>query len=100
MEHKEWLLIDKQDNYYYFKDVHEICEFTHLTKSQVNNVYQQSLKHINRYTNRGYYIQRLFNLPQLHERKKFPMIRNIYFTDHTQEKYHYKKNTFTDFLIN
>ena len=69
----EWLIIDKNNEIYYFKDLKGVEDFTHLTKSQVNNMLQQSIKHINRYTNYGYYLQRLYNNCHLHQRNQFVM---------------------------
>jgi|TARA_R110002153_G_scaffold256517_1_gene415436 glutathionyl-hydroquinone reductase len=85
----EWLLINKMDEIFFFKDLRDISEFTHLTKSQTNNMFMQSLKHVNRLTNYGYYIQRLYNLPATHQRTKFNMTKLIYFTNHTQENQNY-----------
>ncbi len=90
----EWLLIDKVGDYHYFKDIKSICDYLDLTKSQVNNIFQQSLKHINRYTNRGYYIQRLYNNPHTHQRTQFSMNKYIYCTDHTQDNQNYVINKF------
>ena len=90
----EWLLINKNNEINTFKDIKEVCEFTHLTKSQVNNMLQQSIKHINRYTNYGYYLQRLYNNSWTHQRKQFVMNKYIYFTNHTQENHNYIVNNF------
>ena len=49
----EWLLIDKVDDFFYFKDIKEICKYLDKTKSQVNNIVQQSYKNVNKYTRKG-----------------------------------------------
>lgn len=94
----EWLLINKNNEIYFFKDLKSVEEFTHLTKSQVNNMLQQSIKHINRYTNYGYYLQRLYNNSWTHQRQQFVMNKYLYFTNHTQENQHYIFNNFTNFI--
>ena len=57
--HPEWLLINLIGDFFYYDKIEDIIEDTGLTKSQIDNVYKQSLKHYNKYTNRGLYIQRL-----------------------------------------
>ena len=82
----EWLLIDKLGDYLYFKDILQISVYLDISKSKVNNIIQQSIKHSNKYTNSGYYIQRLFNItgrtPQnnLYKRNKY-----IYFVGYEFE---------------
>ena len=83
----EYLLVDKTGDNFYFKDLKEIAEYLNLTKSQINNEVYQSLKHYNLYTNRGIYIQRLYNNPVLHKRKKFDCCKYIYYIDSDGEKY-------------
>ncbi len=75
----EWLLIDKVGDFHYFKDIKSICDYLDLTKSQVNNIFIQSIKHYNKYTNRGYYIQRLFNNSYTHQRQQFFTDKYIYY---------------------
>ena len=75
----EWYLEDKMGDIHYFKDIKSICDYLNLTKSQVNNIFQQSIKHYNKYTNRGYYIQRLYNNFQTHERRQFITDKYIYY---------------------
>ena len=75
----EWYLEDKMGDIHYFKDIKSICDYLNLTKSQVNNIFQQSIKHYNKYTNRGYYIQRLYNNSQTHERRQFITDKYIYY---------------------
>ena len=83
----EWLLIDKANDYFYFKDIQEICNYLDKTKSQVNNIVQQSIKHINKYTNSGYYIQRLFvDENRTPSNNKYKQKKNIYFTNFNFEK--------------
>tara|TARA_R110000737_G_scaffold339334_2_gene361171 strand:- start:3535 stop:3855 length:321 start_codon:yes stop_codon:yes gene_type:complete len=83
----EWLLIDKANDYFYFKDIQEICNYLDKTKSQVNNIVQQSIKHINKYTNSGYYIQRLFvDENRTPSNNKYKQIKYIYFTNFNFEK--------------
>ena len=67
----EWLLIDKVNDFHYFKDIDQICKYLDLSKSQVNNIFQQSLRNINKYSNRGIYIQRLYNDPAKPIRTKY-----------------------------
>ncbi len=56
---KEYLLIDKVGDYFYFNKLSDIEKYLNLSKSQVCNIYRQSLKHYNKNTKFGYYIQRL-----------------------------------------
>ena len=74
----EWLLIDKVGDYFYFKDIQKIADYLNLTKGQINNEINQSIKHYNKYTNRGYYIQKLYNNPVLD--------KYIYYIDNNGEK--------------
>lgn len=67
----EWLLINKANEFHYFKNIKSICNYLNLTKSEVNNIFIQSIKNTNKYTNKGFYIQRLFNDPTKHIRTKF-----------------------------
>ena len=77
----EWLLIDKMDDHFYFKDIKSICNYLDLTKSQVNNIFQQSIKRVNNYTNKGYYIQRLYNNPHAPIRTQFVYHKYAEFKD-------------------
>ena len=77
----EWLVINKIGDHIYFKNQLEICEYFNLTKAQVYNIYTQSLKHYNKYTNHGYYIQRLYNDPTRPPKLLFPMNRFIYYVN-------------------
>ena len=62
MDYKyEWLLIDKTGDYFYYKTIEDMSNNLGLTKTQIYNEVQQSIKHYNKYTNRGLYIQRLYN---------------------------------------
>ena len=75
----EWYLEDKMGDIHYFKDIKSICDYLDLTKSQVNNIFIQSIKHYNKYTNRGYYIQRLYNNTNTHQRQQFFTDDYIYY---------------------
>lgn len=75
----EWLLIDKVGDFHYFKDIKSICDYLDLSKGAVYNIFLQSIKHYNKYTNRGYYIQRLFNNTYTHQRKQFFTDKYIYY---------------------
>ena len=67
----EWVLVDKMGDLHFFKDIKSICDYLNLTKSQVNNIFQQSIKRVNNYTKRGFYIQRLYNNPHSPIRTQF-----------------------------
>jgi len=83
----EWLLIDKVDDFFYFKDIKEICKYLDKTKSQVNNIVQQSYKNVNKYTNSGYFIQRLFvDKSRTPTGNKYKSNKYIYFTNFNYEK--------------
>ena len=77
----EWLLIDKVGDLYFFKDMEEIAKYTDLTKPQLYNVFLQSIKHYNKYSSRGLYIQRLFNNAHTHQRAQFKQDKYIYYID-------------------
>ena len=77
----EWLVIDKIGDHIYFKNQLEICKYFDLTKAQVYNIYNQSLKHYNKYTNSGLYIQRLFNDNSRTPRKNFSLNKFIYYVN-------------------
>tara|TARA_R110000765_G_scaffold15885_2_gene45269 strand:- start:104 stop:385 length:282 start_codon:yes stop_codon:yes gene_type:complete len=82
----EWLLIDKVGDYFYFKDIQKIADYLNLTKGQINNEINQSIKHYNKYTNRGYYIQKLYNNPALPPKTIFVLDKFIYYIDNNGEK--------------
>ena len=45
----EWLLINKANEFQYFKNIKSICNYLNLTKSEVNNIFIQSIKNTNKY---------------------------------------------------
>lgn len=77
----EYLLIDKVGDFFYFNKLSDIEKYLNLSKSQVCNIYRQSIKHYNKYTNHGYYIQRLYNDPTRPPKLLFPMNRFIYYVN-------------------
>tara|TARA_R110001606_G_scaffold291343_3_gene439224 strand:- start:7311 stop:7595 length:285 start_codon:yes stop_codon:yes gene_type:complete len=82
----EWLVIDKVGDYFYYKDIKEVSTALDLTKSQVYNLVLQSIKHYNKYTSKGVYIQRLYNDPSRPPRHNFIMDKYIYYVDDDGEK--------------
>ena len=61
---REWLLIDKADDFHYFADRYEIAKYLDLTIPQVNAIIKASRDNICYYSqSRGVYIQRLFENP-------------------------------------
>ena len=84
--HPEWLLIDKIGDFFYYDKIEDIIEDTGLTKSQIDNVYKQSLKHYNKYTNRGLYIQRLYNDPTRTPKNNYVLNKYIYYENIKGEK--------------
>lgn len=60
----EWLLIDKCDDFYFFKDRYEIAKYLDLSVPEVNAIINWSRKNICFYSpSRNVYIQRLFMNP-------------------------------------
>lgn len=96
MEYKknttEWVLIDKVGDLLFFKDIMSIAKYLDKSKSQVNNIFQQSIKNTNQIHKSGYYIQRLYEDASRPPRKYFKTNKNIYFTNHTQENYKTEHN--------
>ena len=89
----EWLLIDKTGDLFYFKDIISIAKYLDKTKSQVNNLFQQSLKHTNQLHKTGFYIQRLYIDKSRTPRNNYSeSYKNIYFTDYTTENNRYCLN--------
>tara|TARA_R110000824_G_scaffold8884_1_gene40284 strand:- start:1669 stop:1968 length:300 start_codon:yes stop_codon:yes gene_type:complete len=82
----EWLVIDKIDDFLYFDKVIDICNYFNLSKSQIDNVFQQSLKHYNKYTKRDLYIQRLFNENTRPPRSQYNQDKYIYYEDQEGNK--------------
>tara|TARA_R110002096_G_scaffold235811_1_gene426127 strand:+ start:1761 stop:2045 length:285 start_codon:yes stop_codon:yes gene_type:complete len=82
----EWLVIDKVGDYFYYRDIKEVSIALDLTKAQVYNEVQQSIKHYNKYTNRGLYIQRLYNDSSRTPRSNYVMDKYIYFVNDKGEK--------------
>ena len=64
---KEWLVIDKINDFLYFDKTKDIAKYFNLTLPQVNSIYTTSLININKYSpSKELFIQRLFvgaNLP-------------------------------------
>jgi hypothetical protein len=57
----EWLVIDKVGDLHYFNKKTDIGEYFNLSNSEVDGVFQYSLRHINRYSpSQKIYIQRLY----------------------------------------
>ena len=75
----EWLVIDKVGDYFYYKNIKDVSIALDLTKSQVYNLVQQSIKHYNKYTSKGVYIQRLYNDPSRTPRNNYVMDKFIYY---------------------
>lgn len=64
----EWLLIDKQEDLFFFKDIGDIAKYLDLTKSQIYAIIAWSKNNICYYSpSKKVYIQRLFNNPVLHQ---------------------------------
>ena len=58
----EWLLIDKADDFHYFKDRFEIAKYLNLSIPEVNAIVNHSRNRINKYSpSKKVYIQRLYN---------------------------------------
>ena len=77
----EYLLIDKCDDIFFFKNLKDVSEYLNLNKSQTNNELRQSIKHYNKRTNRGNYVQRLYDNPVLPPRLTFDLDKYIYYLD-------------------
>ena len=61
---KEWLMIDKADDFHYFEDRYGIAKYLNLTIPEVNAIICHSKNNICFYSpSRKVYIQRLFNNP-------------------------------------
>ena len=57
----EWLLIDKADDFHYFKDRFEIAKYLNISIPEVNAIVNHSRKRINKYSpSKKVYIQRLY----------------------------------------
>jgi len=90
----EYLLIDKLGDYIYFKKLDDISTYLNLTKSQTYNICRQSLKHYNKYTNRGYYIQRLYNDISRTPKMMYNMDKYIYYEIDGELSYGHKFKCF------
>ena len=77
----EYLVIDKCNDIFFFNNLKEVSEYLNLNKSQTNNELRQSIKHYNKRTNRGNYIQRLYENPVLPPRLTFELNKYIYYLD-------------------
>tara|TARA_R110000737_G_scaffold260053_1_gene268451 strand:+ start:45 stop:320 length:276 start_codon:yes stop_codon:yes gene_type:complete len=88
----EWLLTDKTGDIFLFKDVLEVSKYLCITKSQVDNLFRQSLKHTNKLHKSGFYLQRLYNDICKPLRTVFIRNKYIYFPNHTQENKNYCLN--------
>ena len=79
MNNPEWLLIDKVGDYLYFDKIENIADYLCLTKSQIYSCIIQSLKHYNKYTNRGIYIQKLYNNPGRPPKNNYDLDKYVYY---------------------
>jgi len=62
----EYLLIDKMNDFHYFKNIKSIAEYLNMTPPQVYAIVTWSRLNINnRQYKTGLYIQRLFNIDNL-----------------------------------
>jgi len=62
----EYLLIDKMDDFHYFKNIKSIAEYLNMTPPQVYAIVTWSRLNLNnRQYKTGLYIQRLFNIDNL-----------------------------------
>ena len=77
----EYLVIDKCNDIFFFNNLKDVSEYLNLNKSQTNNELRQSIKHYNKRTNRGNYIQRLYENPVLPPRLIFEVDKYIYYLD-------------------
>tara|TARA_R110000822_G_scaffold37161_3_gene104151 strand:+ start:1577 stop:1870 length:294 start_codon:yes stop_codon:yes gene_type:complete len=78
---KEWLVIDKMGDHFYYYKIEDMVNDLGLTKSQIYNEVLQSLKHFNKYTNRGYYIQRLYNDNSRTPKYNYKIDKYIYYVN-------------------
>ena len=63
----EWVIIDKQEDLFFFKDISSMSKYLDLTNSQVYSIIHWSRNNICYYSpSKKVYIQRLFNNPVLH----------------------------------
>tara|TARA_R110002096_G_scaffold423942_1_gene631507 strand:- start:114 stop:389 length:276 start_codon:yes stop_codon:yes gene_type:complete len=77
----EYLVIDKCNDIFFFNNLKDVSEYLNLTKSQTNNELRQSIKHYNKRTNRGNYVQRMYDNPVLPPRLTFELDKYIYYLD-------------------
>ena len=77
----EYLVIDKCNDIFFFNNLKDVSEYLNLTKSQTNNELRQSIKHYNKRTNRGNYVQRMYDNPVLPPRLTFELNKYIYYLD-------------------
>ena len=77
----EYLLIDKCNDIFFFNNLKDVSEYLNLNKSQTNNELRQSIKHYNKRTNRGNYVQRMYDNPVLPPRLTFELNKYIYYLD-------------------
>ena len=77
----EYLVIDKCNDIFFFNNLKEVSEYLNLNKSQTNNELRQSIKHYNKRTNRGNYVQRMYDNPVLPPRLTFELNKYIYYLD-------------------
>ena len=77
----EYLVIDKCNDIFFFNNLKDVSEYLNLNKSQTNNELRQSIKHYNKRTNRGNYVQRMYDNPVLPPRLTFELNKFIYYLD-------------------
>lgn len=63
----EYLLIDKVDDFHYFKNIQSIADYLNLTKSQVTAIHAYCFKNYTRQPKTKLFIQRLYIQNSLHK---------------------------------
>ena len=85
----DFLLIDKVDDFHYFKNLKDIAQYLDISISSAQNIQRESKKHLYwRHRASGYYIQRLFNNSNTNQPKENEMI----FLYDAKERYKHIKN--------
>ena len=70
-QYYDFLLIDKCDDFHYFKSLKDLAKYIDKTIPQARSIQVNCKKHLNwRHKNSGYYIQRLFNNTSCHNQNK------------------------------
>jgi len=81
----EYLLIDKMEDFHYFKNLQEVADYLNITKTKATGIHFWCKRNYTRQPSTGLFIQRLYNNPTLKQSKN-----DVFHWDEYKRKAHKK----------